>query len=133
MYSLPLTCKRWQCELADAFRSVLVKARQSHSYPVSTGISAQLNYNEAYRVVHRIRIVLITCMIGVLLFGICASYFLSRIFTRSIVDLNRTAAALAAGNMNARVRENPWWVYRYIKVCSRSVRKCFGLIKRLQG
>jgi HAMP domain-containing protein len=74
-----------------------------------TGIEAKLNYNEAYHPIHRIRLILISCMIAVLAFGIFASYFLARYFTHKIIELNRTAAALAGGDMDARVPERRSW------------------------
>lgn len=74
-----------------------------------TGIEAKLNYNEAYHPIHRIRLILISCMIAVLATGIFASFFLARYFTHKIIELNRTAAALAGGDMDARVPERRSW------------------------
>lgn len=74
------------------------------------GIEAKLNYDEAFHPIHRIRIILISCMVSVLVFGIGASYFLARLFTHRVVELNKTAAALAGGDMNARVPERKPWM-----------------------
>lgn len=76
----------------------------------TAGIEAKLNYDEAFHPIHRIRIILITCMVSVLVFGIGASYFLARLFTHRIVELNKMATALAGGDMAARVPERKPWM-----------------------
>jgi len=67
------------------------------------GLVAKIDAAEAYAPVKRLRLVLVALEGLMLLVGLAASYVLARRFTRPIMALAKTAAAVAAGNLAARV------------------------------
>ena len=64
---------------------------------------AKIDVAEAYAPVQRLRLVLLALEAGILLVGLATSYMLARRFTRPVMALADTAAAVAAGNLDARV------------------------------
>jgi signal transduction histidine kinase len=67
------------------------------------GMVAKLDVVEAYAPVKRLRLVLLVLEAIILLIGLAVSYVLARRFTRPVIALARTATAVAAGNLDARV------------------------------
>ena len=67
------------------------------------GMVAKIDAAEAYAPVKRLRFVLLALEAVILLVGLAASSVLARRFTRPVIALAETAAAVAAGNLEARV------------------------------
>jgi len=67
------------------------------------GISAKIDVAEAYAPVERLRLALLALEAAILLVDLVALYVLARRFTRPIMALAKTAAAVAAGDLEARV------------------------------
>ena len=67
------------------------------------GMVAQIDAAEAYAPVKRLRFVLLALEAAILLVGLAASSVLARRFTRPVIALAKTAAAVAAGNLETRV------------------------------
>jgi sigma-B regulation protein RsbU (phosphoserine phosphatase) len=67
------------------------------------GIVAKIDVAEAYAPVERLRLALLVLEAAILLVDLVALYVLARRFTRPIMALARMAAAVAAGNLEARV------------------------------
>ncbi len=68
------------------------------------GLVAKINADVAYRPLAMLRTVLMFVEGGILLVGVAASYWLARRFSRPIQALSDQAAAVAAGDLNARVK-----------------------------
>src|SRR5262249_61241602 len=67
------------------------------------GIVAKIDVAEAYAPVKRLRLALLALEMAILLVDLVALSVLARRFTRPIIALAETAAAVAAGNLEARV------------------------------
>src|SRR5262249_4073344 len=67
------------------------------------GIVTKIDVAEAYAPVKRLRLALLALEAAILLVDLVALYVLARRFTRPIMALAKTAAAVAAGDLDARV------------------------------